>query len=77
MIPARFIIPSKAAVTAIAAGVLVSGCYYPPYPDYPGAYYSTVPTAYAQREFAVRHRARQARPQFPRRQQPTRPRKCR
>ncbi|BCQ22817.1 hypothetical protein NK8_09350 [Caballeronia sp. NK8] len=52
MISARSIIgPGKAAV-ALAAGLIVSGCYYPyGYPAYPP--YPVVNTAYTQREFVV------------------------
>ncbi|WP_244848326.1 hypothetical protein [Caballeronia sp. SL2Y3] len=51
MMSAR-IVHAKSGMAALAAGLLVSGCYYA-YPDYPGAGYPTVSAVYAQREFAL------------------------
>jgi hypothetical protein len=58
MNPARFSIAPKSAVkaalSALASGLLLSGCYYYGYPPYPAGYYSpVVPAAYTQREFTL------------------------
>lgn len=40
-------------MSALAGGLLLSGCYYG-YPPYPGGYYApVVPAAYTQREFTM------------------------
>ncbi|SAK66469.1 hypothetical protein AWB77_02569 [Caballeronia fortuita] len=55
MIPARSLFGPATAAAALAAGLLLSGCYYPygypAYPAYPPA--PVVGAAYTQREFAL------------------------
>lgn len=54
MIPARRSLGPRTAATALAAGMVLSGCYYygyPPYPPYPAS--PVVGTTYTQQEFTV------------------------
>ncbi|SAL18584.1 hypothetical protein AWB70_00849 [Caballeronia cordobensis] len=51
MISARIISGPATAAVALAAGLLVSGCYYYGYPAYPS--YPVVDATYVQREFSL------------------------